>query len=42
MIKPEVQPYSIITDSYLSGKRFVFAGGRINYEDNSIEAVEMQ
>lgn len=37
VIKPEVQPYSIITDSYLSGKRFVFAGGRINYEDNSIE-----
>ena len=37
VIKPDVPPYSKVTDSYLSGKQFVFTGGRINYEDNSIE-----
>ncbi len=38
IIKPDVFPYSIITDSYLSGKRFLFTGGSIDYEDNSMEA----
>ena len=37
VIKPDILPYSKVTDSYLSGKQFVFTGGRINYEDNSIE-----
>lgn len=37
VIKPDIPPYSKVTDSYLSGKQFVFTGGRINYEDNSIE-----
>jgi len=37
IIKPDVLPYSIITDSYLSGKSFIFTGGSIDYEDNSIE-----
>lgn len=36
VIKPDIPP-SKVTDSYLSGKQFVFTGGRINYEDNSIE-----
>lgn len=37
VIKPDILPYSKVTDSYLSGKQFVFTGGRINYEDNRIE-----
>ena len=37
VIKPDILPYSKVTDRYLSGKQFVFTGGRINYEDNSIE-----
>lgn len=37
IVKPIIFPYSIITDSYLSGKKFLFTGGTINYEDNSIE-----
>lgn len=37
VIKPDIPPYSKVTDGYLSGKQFVFTGGRINYEDNSIE-----
>lgn len=37
VIKPDILHYSKVTDSYLSGKQFVFTGGRINYEDNSIE-----
>ena len=37
VIKPEILPYSIVTDNYLQGKQFVFTGGRINYEDNSME-----
>ena len=37
VIKPDIPPYSKVTDSYLSDKQFVFTGGRINYEDNSIE-----
>ena len=37
VIKPVIKPYSIITYSYLSSKQFIFTGGRINYEDNSIE-----
>jgi len=37
VIKPEIQPYSIVTDNYLSGKQFIFTGGSINLEDNSIE-----
>ena len=37
VIKPDILPYSKVTDSYLSGIQFVFTGGRINYEDNSIE-----
>ena len=37
VIKPDILPYSKVTDSYLSGKQFVFTGGRINYEDYSIE-----
>ena len=38
IIKPDVLPYSIITDSYLSGKSFLFTGGAIDFEDNSMEA----
>ena len=37
IIKPAVLPYSLIKDSYLNGKNFIFTGGRINYEDNSLE-----
>ena len=37
VIKPDILPYSKVTDSYLSGKQFIFTGGRTNYEDNSIE-----
>lgn len=37
IIKPDVLPYSIITDSYLSGKTFLFTGGSIDYEDNRLE-----
>lgn len=37
IVKPIIFPYSIITDSYLSGKKFLFTGGTIDYEDNSIE-----
>lgn len=37
IVKPLIFPYSIITDSYLSGKKFLFTGGTINYEDNSTE-----
>ena len=37
IVKPIIFPYSIITDSYLSGKKFLVTGGTINYEDNSIE-----
>jgi len=28
VIKPDILPYSKVTDSYLSGKQFVFTGGR--------------
>ena len=31
VIKPDILPYSKVTDSYLSGKQFVFTGGRIKY-----------
>ena len=37
IVKPIIFPYSIITDSYLSGKKFLFTGGTVDYEDNSIE-----
>lgn len=38
IIKPDIQPYSVVTDStYLSGKKFIFTGGTIDYEDNSIK-----
>ena len=37
IIKPDILPYSIITDSYLSGKKFLFTGGIIDYEDNRLE-----
>ena len=36
IIKPEILPYSVVTDNYLSGKKFLFTGGTINYEDNKI------
>lgn len=42
IIKPAIQPYSIITDNYLAGKKFIFTGGTINYEDNSIECNLME
>ena len=37
IIKPSVLPYSIVKDNYINGKSFIFIGGRINYEDNSLE-----
>lgn len=38
IIKPETKPYSVVTDpTYLSGKKFIFTGGTVDYEDNSIE-----
>lgn len=37
IIKPSILPFSIITDNYLSGRTFLFTGGTIDYEDNSIE-----
>jgi len=37
IIKPDVLPYSIITNKYLGDRQFVFTGGTIDYEDNSIE-----
>lgn len=37
IVKPDILPYSIITDSYLSGKSFLFTGGSIDYEDNRLE-----
>lgn len=37
IIKPDILPYSIITDSYLSGKTFLFTGGSVDYEDNRLE-----
>lgn len=36
VIKPDILPYSIVTDNYLSGKKFLFTGGTIDYEDNRI------
>lgn len=36
-VKPEVEPYSIITDSHITGKKFLFTGGSIDFEDNSID-----
>ena len=36
VIKPEILPYSVVTDDYLSGKKFLFTGGTIDYEDNRI------
>lgn len=38
VIKPDILPYSKVTDSYLSGKQFVFTGGRINYEDKLMKS----
>ena len=37
IVKPQILPYSIVTDKYLSGKQFIFTGGRVDYEDNSLE-----
>lgn len=37
IIEPKILPYSVVTDSLMSGKKFVFTGGRIDYEDNRIE-----
>lgn len=34
-IQPDIQPYSVISDN---GKKYIFSGGTINYEDNKIEA----
>lgn len=37
IVKPQILPYSIVTDKYLSGKQFIFTGGTMDYEDNSLE-----
>lgn len=42
IIKPTILPYSIIIDNYLAGRKFVFTGGTINFEDNSIECNLME
>lgn len=34
IIRPDILPYSKVSES---GKQFIFTGGSINYEDNSIE-----
>ena len=34
-IRPDILPYSVISDN---GKKYIFTGGTINYEDNKIEA----
>lgn len=37
IIKPSVLPYSVVKDNYINGKSFIFIGGRVDYENNSIE-----
>ena len=34
-IEPVILPYSIVTEKYLSGKKFIFGGGTIDYFNNN-------
>jgi hypothetical protein len=34
-IEPVILPYSIVTEKYLSGKKFIFGGGTIDYLENN-------